>query len=86
MVETYNVPCANIGEETIGPTSVTHKSEGLRGILEAETPVRIELPLNIFHDCLSDIPNDSIQFNNVNSQSPIRIHYHYRTFSRGLTQ
>jgi hypothetical protein len=59
IVETYIVPCANIGEEIIGPTSVTHKSDGLRLTFEAEIPVRIELPLNIFHDCLSDIPNDS---------------------------
>lgn len=34
IVETYIVSFANIGEDTVGPTSVTHKSEGLRGILE----------------------------------------------------
>jgi hypothetical protein len=51
----------------IGPTSVNHKSEGLRLILEAEAPVRIELPLNIFHDCLSDIPNDSFLVNDLHS-------------------
>jgi hypothetical protein len=34
IVEAYIVSFANIGEDTVGPTSVTHKSEGLRGILE----------------------------------------------------
>src|SRR6478736_7684034 len=62
-VKTYNVPCANIGDETIGPTSVTHESEGLRCILEEDAPVRMEFPLNIFHDSLSDIPNGSLQSN-----------------------
>lgn len=71
MVETYIVPSPNTGEDTLGPTSVTHKSEGLRRILEAETPVRIELALNIFHECLSDIPNDSFPINNLNSQYSI---------------
>ena len=59
MVETYIVPSTNTGEETTGPTSVTHKSEGLRDIFEAEMPVRIELPLNIFQECLSDIAKSS---------------------------
>ena len=56
MVETYIVSSPTKGEETTGPTSVTNKSEGLRDMFEAEIPVRIELPLNIFHECLSDIP------------------------------
>jgi hypothetical protein len=47
----------------------------LRCILEAEAPVRIELPLNIFHDCLSDIPNDSFPVNNLISQYPILLYF-----------
>jgi hypothetical protein len=52
--------CKKYEDDTFGPISVTHKSEGLRAILEAETQVRIKLRLNIFHDYLSDIPNDFI--------------------------
>jgi hypothetical protein len=51
-LETNIVSFANIGEDMVGPTSVTHKSEALRGILDADTPVRIELPRNIFHECI----------------------------------
>ena len=64
--------CAKTGEETIGPTSVIHKREGLRLILEAETPVLMEHPLNIFHDCLSDIPNDS--FVPINNNHKLQCH------------
>ena len=53
------------GDDTLGPISVTHKSEGLRGILDAETPVRIELPRNIFHECVSDIANDCLPINGL---------------------
>jgi hypothetical protein len=66
MVEIYITPFEKRGDETVGPTSVTHKREGLRGILDAEIPVRIEFPRNILHEPLSDIPNDF--FNNLNSQ------------------
>jgi hypothetical protein len=63
IVETNIVSFANIGEDMVGPISVTHKSEGLRGIIDADTPVRIELPRNI---CLSVMS----KFNNVNTQFP----------------
>jgi hypothetical protein len=43
---------------------LTHKSEGLRGILDADTPVRIALPRNIFHESLSDTPNVCFPINN----------------------
>jgi hypothetical protein len=61
----------------VGPTSVTHKSEGLRGILDADTPVRIELPRNIFHECLSDMPKVCFPINNVDSQFPKKNLYYY---------
>ena len=64
IVEIYITPSKNRGDETVGPTSVTHKSEGLRGILEAETPVRKGFPRNILQESSSDIPNDF--FNNLN--------------------
>ena len=64
IVETYIVSSANIGDDTIGPTSLIHKREGLRGILDADTPVRIALPRNIFHESLSDTPNVCFPFNN----------------------
>ena len=67
MVEIYITPFEKRGDETVGPTSVTHKREGLRGILDSEIPVRIEFPRNILHEPLSEIPNDF--FNNLNSQT-----------------
>jgi hypothetical protein len=48
---------SNTGEDTLGPISVTHKSEGLRGILDADTPFRIEFPLNMIHEHISEIVN-----------------------------
>jgi hypothetical protein len=65
IVPTYILLSSNTGEDTLGPISVTHKSEGLRGILDAETPVRIELPRNIFHECVSDIANDWLPLNSL---------------------
>jgi hypothetical protein len=56
---------SNTGEDTLGPISVTHKSEGLRAILDAETPVRIELPRNIFHECVSDIADECLPINGL---------------------
>jgi len=70
IVQTYIVSFENMGEDSVGPTSVTHKSEGLRGILDADTPVRIELPRNLFHECLSDMPKVCFIINNVDSQFP----------------
>jgi hypothetical protein len=70
IVETYIVPSTNTGEDRLGPTSLTHKSEGLREILEVDTPVRIALPLNIFHESLSDIPKVCFPINNVNFPYP----------------
>jgi hypothetical protein len=70
IVETYIVPSTNTGEDKLGPTSLTHKSEGLLGILEADTPVLIALPRNIFHESLSDTPNVCFPINNVNFQYP----------------
>jgi hypothetical protein len=68
IVETYIVPSTNKGEDALGPTSLTHKSEGLPGMLEADTPVRIALPRNIFHESLSDTPNVCFPINNLNSR------------------
>ena len=76
-VETYIVSFANTGEDTLGPTFLTHKSEGLRGILEADTPVRIALPRNIFHESLSDTPNACFPINNVNFGYPKKNLYYY---------
>jgi len=76
----YIVSFANTGEDTVGPTSLTHKSEGLRGILEADTPVRIALPLNIFHESLSDTPNVCFPTNNVNFQYPKKNLYYYISY------
>ena len=80
IVETYIVPSINTGEDTLGPTSLTHKSEGLRGILEADTPVRIALPRNIFHESLSDTPNVCFPINNVNSRYPKKNLYYYISY------
>ena len=56
MVETYIVPSPNTGEKRRLVQPLLPIKEGFRDIFEAETPVRIELPLTIFHECLSDIP------------------------------
>ena len=55
MVEIYIVPSSKRGDDTEGPISVSHKSDGLREILDPDTPVRIGFPRNIFHEFLSDI-------------------------------
>jgi hypothetical protein len=61
----YILLSSNTGEDTLGPISVIHKSEGLRGMLDAETPVRIELPRNIFHECVSDIAAACLPINGL---------------------
>src|SRR5262249_44181828 len=77
IVGIYIVPPTNTGEDTLGPTSLTHKSEGLRGILESDTPVRIALPRNIFHESLSDTPNVCFPINNVYFRYPKKNLYYY---------
>jgi hypothetical protein len=57
MVEIYIVPFSNRGDDTEGPISVTHRSNGLQETLDPDTPVRLGLPRNIFHELLSDIDN-----------------------------
>jgi hypothetical protein len=76
----YLLPSPNIGEDTLGPTSVTHKSDGLRGMLDAEAPVRIELPRNNFQECLSDIPNGCFPINNLHSQYHMKDIYFYTSY------
>jgi len=81
IVEIYITPFEKRGDETVGPTSVTHKREGLRGILDAEIPVRIEFPRNILHEPLSDIPNDF--FNNPNSHYSMIRDFFYASLDLG---
>jgi hypothetical protein len=52
-VATYKLPLSKTGEEMVGPTSVTHRRDGLVIGLELETPVLCGFPLNIRQECTS---------------------------------
>jgi hypothetical protein len=60
IVDVYIMPFSKTGDDTIGPNSFAHRKEGLQDKWDADNPVCIIFPLNIFNECSFDFPTNSL--------------------------